>query len=201
MNDNMKCRSELPAKWLRALMYVAIVSLINSVISYLPIIPASVTTWISRGIMVAVVVCMFRLAPVNERYKKAAILRAAMLACTLITAYLFGSAILTFAASILSIIAVYQEYSAHSELVADQDPKLSRNWHSLFTWSIIAAVLLSFGASVVAVILVMEDLDVSASLVSGIAIGLLSIPQCIIDIVYILYLKKMIAIFGENELY
>ena len=71
MNENMENRSELLVKWLRVLMYIAIVSLVNSVVNFLPFVPAAVTTWVSRGIMVAVVVCMFQLTPANERYKKA----------------------------------------------------------------------------------------------------------------------------------
>lgn len=62
MNENMENRSELLVKWLRVLMYIAIVSLVNSAMNFLPFVPAEVTTWISRGIMVAVVVCMFQLA-------------------------------------------------------------------------------------------------------------------------------------------
>ena len=55
------------------------------------------------------------------------IMRAVMLVCTLITAFVKGTSILTLAASILSIIAVYQEYNAHSELIADKDSRLSGN--------------------------------------------------------------------------
>ena len=122
-----------------------------------------------------------------------------LLGCALFTAFISGSTILTLTASIVSIIAVYQEYSAHSELVADKDAKLSGRWHSLFTWSILAAVLLSFGATAVAVILVLADMEGSASRISAITIALLSIPQCVIDIVYITYIKKMIALFRESE--
>lgn len=197
MDDNMKYAKI--SVWLPVLMYCALASLINSVISYLPFIPASLTTWISRGIMLTMTVCMLQLAPVNERYKKAGILRAVMLGCALFTAFVFGSTILTLAASIVLIIAVYQEYHAHAELVADKDTKLSGKWHGLFTWSILAAVLLSFGATAVAVILVLADMEGGASRISAITIALLSIPQCIIDIVYISYIKKMIAIFNESE--
>ena len=94
MNETMEYRFELLVKWLRVLMYIAIVSLVNSVVNFLPIVPASVTTWISRGIMVAVVVCMFQLTPANARYKKAGIMRAVMLVCTLITAFVYASSIL-----------------------------------------------------------------------------------------------------------
>lgn len=149
--------------------------------------------------MVAKIVCMFQLAPANERYIKAGMMRVAMLGCTLITAFLFGSMILTLAASILSIIAVYQEYNGHSELVDEKDAKLSGRWHSLFTWSVLAAVLLSFGTTIAAVILVAADLEGGASHISGIVIGLLSIPQSILEIVYILYIKKMLSIFENSE--
>lgn len=199
MNENMEIKHAKLSVWLPVLMYCALASLVNSVITYFPFIPASLTTWISRGIMLAVIVCMFQLALVNDRYKKAGIFRAIMLGCTLITSFLFGSMILTLVASIVSIIAVYQEYTAHSEVIADHDARLSKAWHSLFNWSILAAVLMSFGASIVAVILVLADMEGGASRISTIAIGLLSVPQFVIEVMYILYIKKMLAIFSESE--
>ena len=197
MDDNVKY-----AKihvWLPVLMYCALASLINSIVSYLPFIPALLTTWISRGIMLTMTVSMLQLSPINGRYKKAGILRAIMLGCALFTAFITGSVILTLTASIVPIIAVYQEYQGHSELVAEMDAKLAGRWNSLFTWSILASILLSFGATVVAVILVLADMEGGASRISAIAIALLSIPQCIIDLVYISYIKKMIAIFENSE--
>ena len=107
--------------------------------------------------------------------------------------------ILTLTASIVSIIAVYQEYSAHAEVITVKDSKLGRAWHSLFNWSILAAVLLSLGATIVAVILVMTDLGVGVSRISAIAIGLLSIPQCVIEVLYIRYIKKMLVLYSESE--
>ena len=195
MNENMEFRSDLFIKWLRVLLYIAIVSIVNSVISILPIIPASVTTWISRGIMVAMVVCMFRMAPVNERYKKVGILRAVWLGC-MIASMFFLTSILILTASILSIIAVYQEYSAHSEVVADKDAKLSRNWHSLFNWSIVTGLLVGFGSVVTALIASFAGVEITR--ITAIVTGILGIPQLVIEIVYLLYLKKMSAIFDES---
>jgi hypothetical protein len=65
MNDNMKYAKI--RVWLPVLMYCALASLINSVISYLPFIPASLTTWISRGIMLTMTVlgAFYLLTPVN----------------------------------------------------------------------------------------------------------------------------------------
>ena len=199
MNENIEIKHAKLNIWLPVLLYCALASLVNSVITYFPFIPASLSTWISRAIMMAVILCMFQLALVNDRYKKAGIFRAIMLGCNLITSYLFGSMILTLVASIVSIIAVYQECAAHSEVIADHDAKLSKAWHSLFNWSILAAVLLSLGASIVAVILVLADMEGGASRISTIAIGLLSVPQFVIEIMYILYIKKMLVIISEGE--
>ena len=197
MNENMENRYELLVKWLRILMYIAIVSLVNSVVNFLPFVPAAVTTWISRGIMVAVVICMFQLTSANARYKKAGIMRAIMLVCTLITVFVYSSSILNLAASILSIIAVYQEYNAHSELIADKDSKLSGKWHSLFMWGLIAGILVGFGSTVTVLILTLMESDVVR--LTAIIVGVLSIPQMILDLVYMLYLKKMISIIDNGE--
>jgi len=197
MNENMENNAALPVKWLRVLLYIAVASLINSVINFLPFVPAAVTAWLGRGITVAMIVCMFRLAPVNERYQKAGGFRTVMFACALITAFLRGTAILNLAASILSIIAVYQEYNAHSELIAAHDSKLSGKWHSLFNWSIATGLLVGFGSTVTVLILSFMEMD--AVRLTALVIGLLSVPQMILDLVYMLYIKKMISIFEEEK--
>ena len=189
--------NEKKVKWLYILMYTALVSLINSALSYIPVVPASVSTWISRGIMAMMVVCMFCLSSVDQRYKVAGIMRAGMLACALITAFYLGSVLLTLIAPILSLVAVYQEYYAHAQWIGDRDEKLASRWRSLFVWSILASLLLSFGSTIVAIVLVaMDTLD--ASQISAISIGLLSIPQAVINIVYMCYLKRMTAILSES---
>ena len=197
MYENMENRSELLIKWIRVLMYIAVTSVVNSVINYLPFVPAAVTTWISRGIMAGVVICMFRLTPAHGRYKKAGIMRTIVLACTLITAFAFASSILNLAASILSIIAVYQEYHAHAELIADQDSKLSGKWHSLFNWGLVAGILVGFGSTVTVLILTLMESDVVP--LTAIIVGVLGIPQIILDLVYALYLKKMVSIFEGSQ--
>lgn len=196
MNENRNFDPDMLTKWLRVLMYIAVVSLINAAANFVPFIPAALTTWISRGVTIAMVICMFQLAPVNARYRKAGILRAVMLICTLITAFVHASSILTFTASILSIVAVYQEYNAHSELVSDQDAKLAGKWHSLFNWSILAGVLVGFGSVLGALIVAAFEMDVVR--VTALVIGLLGIPLMILDLVYILYIRKMIAIFEKQ---
>ena len=186
-------------KWLRALFYIAIVSLVNSVVDYFPFIPASISTWVSRGIMAATVFCMLQLAWKNKRYQKTAIFRAVMLGCALITSFLFGSYLLTIAASIFSILAVYQEYSAHAELVAERNAALSRKWHKLFYWELAAAMLLSFGSTLAVFLLMSTDVQLDVSRISGMVTMLLKIPQFVIHVVRLLFLRKMIALFLTDE--
>jgi hypothetical protein len=184
-------------KWLRVLMYIAIVSLVNSIVNYVPFVPASVTTWISRGIMVAMIVCMFQLASANGRYKTAAILRAIWLGTLILGTLLHLPSVLVLGTSILSIIAVYQEYHGHSEVLADKDIVLSAKWKGLFIWSFIAPLLLSIGSSVAMVISSFMNLDVAK--VTAITTGIMRIPQYVIDVIYLLYLKKMLSIFENDE--
>ena len=140
--------------------------------------------------MVAMIVCMFRLAPVNERYKKAGVLRAVWLGC-MIASLIFMPSILSLVASILSIVAVYQEYNAHSEVIAEKNAKLSRNWHNLFNWSIVTGLLVGFGSMVTALITSFAGVEITR--ITAIVTGILSIPQLVIEIVYMLYLKKMLS--------
>lgn len=183
------------AKWLRILAYVTILSLINSAFDFLPFVPAAVTTWVSRGITAVTVYCMFKLSGMNRRYNRAAVFRAVTLGCALITSFAFGSYLLSIAISVFSILATYQEYAAHAEVVAEKDMHLSRKWCSLFYWELAAAVLLSLGSSVTAIILVSSQLQTAASMVSSIVIFLLETPQFAIRVVRLLYLHKMIAFY------
>ena len=96
-------------------------------------------------------------------------------------------------------MAVYQEYAAHSEVVAEKDMALSCKWHKLFYWDFAAAILLSVGSSIAAVILMSYELPINASGVSGVVILLLNIPQFFIQLVRLHYLDKMISLFLINE--
>lgn len=197
MIENTNFELSKLTKWLRVLMYIAIVSLANSIVNYVPFVPASVTTWISRGIMVAMIVCMFQLASANGRYKIAAILRAIWLGTLLVGTLQHIPSVLVLGTSILSIIAVYQEYHGHSEVLAEKDNVLSAKWKGLFIWSFIAPLLLSIGSSAAMVISSFMNLDVAK--ITAITTGIMRIPQYVIDVIYLLYLKKMLSVFENDE--
>ena len=186
------------AKWLRVLMYIAIAGLVNTFIVIPSFVPSVITSWISRILMAVMVFAMFKLATANDRYKKAGIQRAIVLALTIATNLLHSGAILTLISGALAIVADYQEYHGHSELIEENDHQLSGKWTSLFMWSIVVGLLLGFTSTAAGMFAAMAGIDTMKATIMIAAI--LAIPQYVIEIIYILYLKKMVTIFeGGND--
>lgn len=185
------------AKWLRVLMYISIAGLVNTFIGIPSWIPLVITSWISRILMAIMVFTMFKLAPANSRYKKAGIQRTIILVLTIATDILLAGAVLALIAGILAIIADYQEYHAHSELIEEKDRQLSGKWTSLFMWSILVGLILGFASTAAGIFAAMADIDTMKATILIAAI--LAIPQYVIEIIYILYLKRMVAIFAEGN--
>ena len=182
-------------KWLRVLMYIALAGLVYTLVGIPSFIPVAITTWISRILMAVMAFSMFKLAPVNDRYKKAGIQRVIVLVLTVVADLLHVTAAVALVTGILSIIADYQEYHGHSELIEEKDHQLSGKWTSLFMWSIIAGLVLGFTSTATAMFTAMAGVDTMKATILIAAI--LAIPQSVIEILYILYLKKMVAIFAE----
>ena len=185
------------AKWLRVLMYIAIAGLVNTLVGIPSFVPSIITSWISRIIMAVMVFAMLKLAPANDRYKKAGIQRAIVLALTIVMDILHSGAVFALIAGTLAIVADYQEYHGHSELVEEKDHQLSGKWTSLFMWSIVVGLLLGFTSTAAGMFAAMAGIDTMKATIMIAAI--LAIPQYLIEIIYILYLKKMVAIFSEGN--
>ena len=184
-------------KWLRVLIYIAIARIINTLVGIPAFIPTAITAWISRILMAGMVFVMFKLAPANDRYKKTGIHLAIVLILTIATELLNTGAVLTLIAGILSIVAEYQEYHGHSELIEEKDHQLSGKWTSLFMWSIVVGLLVGFVSTAAGVLATISGVDAEKAVVIIAAIVL--IPEYIIDIFYILYLKKMVVLFAEDK--
>ena len=82
-------------------------------------------------------------------------------------------------------------------MIAEMDENLSNKWNGLFIWSFIAPLLLSIGSSVAMVTATFMNLDVSK--ITAITTGVMRIPQYVIDVVYLMYLKKMIGILTARS--
>lgn len=185
--EQAEMKKEIPTKWLRMLFYLHLASLAAMVISWLPV-PDGGITWVRRAIDLGAVISLFALAGANPRYRKAAIFAAVSLGCLLVTRLLSSSTILPLAGSVFSILALYQEYSGHSELVEQADPKLSRNWHSLFNWNVIGSVLLAFATMFAAVLFVAAEVETD-TVVAIIAV-MVGAFDLVIGIIYLRFIDR-----------
>ena len=184
-------------KWLRVLIYLTIARIVNTLAGIPALIPTAITAWISRILMAGMVFIMFKLAPANDRYRKTGIQLAIVLILTVAAELLNTGAVLTLIAGILSIVAEYQEYHGHSELIEEKDHQLSGKWTSLFMWSIVVGLILGFASTAAGVFGALAGVDTETAAVMIAAIVL--IPEFVIDFFYIRYLKKMVAIFSEDN--
>ena len=181
------------AKWLTYLFYVHLAGIGVSLFSLLPV-GGSLAVWFSMAVALAAVICLFRLAPGYPRYRKAACFRAAMLVVSLIHTVFSLRSPLILVSSLCSILAVYQEYCGHGELVRDSDAGLARKWNQLFIWQIVCSVLISLATTVVSVILALllnsgENVPATAAIVVQVAAKGTSL---VLEAVYLVYLKRTI---------
>ena len=190
---HMDEQKPLIAKWIYVLFVCGIASMILSALNAIPVLSGA-AGWISRIISVAAAVALFKLAPVNDRYRKAAIFSVVYvvggIAVTVLNMNFF-----TMVISICAIIANYQELNAHSELVAPRDAKLSSRWHSLFYWELAVGLVTGFLSSAAVVIAVLADVDAEA--ITSVTVAVLSAINVVIGLFRILYLKKTVGLYRE----
>lgn len=194
--NNGFVKSQNVLKWLRLLFYVHIASLVVSVITHIPIF-ATLAVWISRLLTVGVIVCLFRLAPANIRYRKAAVFRTVLFGCSVLTAFGLAASVFTFAGSICSLISIYQEYTGHSEMMNDLDAKLSGKWHTLFLWQIVVGVLSAFASMVATLFVVMLWMETTLAVVVN--AGIIGVAGIIVEIIYLKYLNRMCCLIGNTD--
>lgn len=175
-------------KWLKILFYVQIVGLVFSLLSAISGV-GTILAWGNRLVSVGVIVALFSLVPCNGRYRKAAIFSCVTLVCGLINAA-SSMAVLPLIGSVCSLVAVYQEYSAHSEVVEEYSPKLSQRWHSLFMWQIIVGVVVGVVGATLTVLLSMTVGD-ETSAITTIILFIINGSDMILRIIYLIYLKQM----------
>lgn len=197
MKKGKKDHSKIAGQWIQALMYLGAIGLINSAANIVPFMPSEASYYISMGIQFSFIVCLFQLASLHKYYRASAILRAVMFVSSILIDVLKGAAIMSFVASISSIISVYLEYNAHAYLIKEKDDILARKWKKLFLWGIGSGLFLSFGSMISVVLLSYFETDVSR--ITSIIVGILGIPQFLVQIVYVVYLNKMIELIFERE--
>lgn len=180
-----------PVQWLRYLFYIHIAALAVSLTALISV-DLAITPWLSRLMTAGTAVCLYCLSPACPRYRRAAILTAVSLGLQVISLLALPT-LLALAASILSIIAAYQELYGHAELVEQKNPKLAGRWRGLFLWQIIIGVLSGLSSVTAVVVMVLANMDQNKiiQLVTGATVLVALIP----GILHLVYLRRTLRIF------
>lgn len=192
----MATNKELFLKGTKNLFYIHIATLIVSVFIELPLLD-SLFGWISIILTIGIAFQLFQIASVNDRYRKAALCMAIVSATAVITKF-FNIGILALAASICSLIAVYQEYKGHSEMMMYIDHKLADKWRGLFYWQVFGGFLLGILSTPI-IILLGVVIVFDANLLAGILVIIILCFDIIMEILYLRYMKRMHEIYKHYE--
>lgn len=176
-------------KELERLFFTHVIGLLVTLFGVIPGL-LYLTGWLTRAVTLAAAVILFRLAPVNPRYKTAALCRCIAIVSGILTTLsgTLGASVLNLAAAICQTVACYQEYYAHGELIEKRDEKLARWWRALFIWSLVIEI---FGGVLVvfaAVLGMMMDYA-SAAILTTVMIGGV-VVGCGLQATYLVFLKK-----------
>ena len=177
-------------KWLRYLLYVGIAALVNSLLGVMGL--GGLSRWLGYAVSAAALYLMFRLAGSNGRY-----LRAVLFAGAALLLNILGIQQLALATSICGIVGQYQEYLAHSELIAGRDSKLAAKWSSLF-WLQFAVELITVLLLGLAVGILVAAANMEVAVVTSLITMIIAVITLILKVLYLSYLKRTIALL-ENE--
>ena len=177
---------ELLDQWLKILL---IVQTTGFLLTALAVIPAmgTLSGWLSRAVSVCAIVAMMQLAPADERYRKAGIFMLVTLIAGIVN-QIFPISILTLAVSICSLVATYQQYYAHAELVEEVNGKFAKKWRSLFVWQLVVGF--AGGLITAAGVIVGVAAGMAEGTIATLTLVVTTLISAAIELVYLLYLKK-----------
>lgn len=187
MNEKMN----YPAKWLQYLLYVQIAAMAFGLIGNIPLV-GSITRWITAALNIAVMYLLYQLVGVNGRYKTAVVCSAVALVASLI-----GGTGLVLVASVAGMIASYQEYHAHGELLEQRNPKLAGKWNFLFWLELVVTIILSFLTSIVTMVITLL-IGLGTAITTAITTVVIALLSYALRIVYLVYLHRTVKAL-ENE--
>lgn len=186
MNENRNDTT----KWLQYLLYVGIASLVNSLLGIFGL--GGLSRWIGLVVNGATIYLLFMLAGSNPRYKTAAIFFAVALVSGLISNVILG-----LVGSICGIVAQYQEYHAHGELIEERDPKLADQWGTLFGLEILVSIVAVLLTGLVVGVLAAAT-NISEAAILPVATILVAALGIALNALYLSYLNRTIKLL-ENE--
>jgi len=135
---------------------------------------------------------LYRMRPASDRYGKAALFTVVSAVFSGISAFLSTgdtarilTVLIALPGAIISYIAVYHTYNAHSDAVTDADCELAEKWEKLWKWTIYALVGMFLAVPVSAVLGILGLLLLLAAMVATVICGVLKL----------IYLHRMIEVF------
>lgn len=177
-----------PNVWMRWLFYVHILALLSPLAGWL--IP-SLSFVLDLVVLLGTICCLKNLEVKNPRYKKAGLFLLLSLVMLFVNR-LVSTTLVSLVFSVLSLLAVYQEYASHGEVAAPHDAKLARVWRSLFVWQIIAGVVAGMLSAVAVLAMTMQGMD-AARMTTLVTAGVMAV-NALVKIVYLSCLNKMVRI-------
>ena len=189
----MENQREFFVKWMKYLFIIQAVMGVTGILSAVPVLDTLVL-WVNRILSIAAVVVLFKMAPLNGRYKKAAIF-----SCVgLVLVILIDVAALVLVAAICSLISIYQEYCGHAEMIESKDAGLSKKWHSLFNWQIFSGIIVGLLGGVIVAVSVLV-FPVSQEILTSVTLALTNGVDLILWIIYLILLKRTYTMYEECE--
>ena len=204
VNPAPEAKTAILSTWLKALLILRLVSLVTQLIGYLPLELAWLP-WVDAALSALAILYLFQLGRANKRYRKSAVFSTVLFCYSLfnLVTSLFPAAyykalsnyeygpltvgILLPLLSLLSILAVYQEYHAHADEIKVLDPKLSGNWHVLFNYTLAGSIMRSAISWTVVLLVVEGYLNTSTADISRFLAGGIDF---VLQLFYLVYLEK-----------
>ena len=182
-------RAPLMAKWLMTMFWANIAHIIINFIK----IEYSVVYTTIQNILIAIcslVICLslFKMRGEDERYGRAALFQLIPLVINLIPTLVMDSyntlvwlsVLVSLIAAVLTLLATYNEFHAHSCIVGGLDSELGDRWQKLWVWQIIG-----IAGTFVSLLLTVLAAGLGAVLVLIVAIYVL-----VIQIIYLVTLYR-----------
>ena len=182
-------RAPLMAKWLWVMFWANIAHIIINFIK----IESSVVYTTIQNILIAIcvlLICLslFKMRGEDERYGRAALFQLIPLVINLIptlvmdsyNALMWLSVLVSLIAAVLTLLATYNEFHAHSCIVGGLDSELGDRWQKLWVWQIIG-----IAGTFVSLLLTVLAAGLGAVLVLIVAIYVL-----VIQIIYLVTLYR-----------
>lgn len=195
-------------KWLGILLCFHVASFVVWLMGYLPLLHR-LCEWGQILMTIGMVLCLFKISPIDRCYQLAAVLKAILLIRPVFYALLPDTALVSMvqweyygvvasvvgcAVLILSWAATYLEYRAHGGLTAERNLKLAQNWKMLFIGSLCFAVLGTAASWAAARLYGL--LEMGIALVNVVHYGV-QIGSRVFSVIYIYLLYKTIQLIKE----